>query len=264
MVTLTGYEVYIGKMEFHANHSHLGDRANWNMLLSLDGELKLGIGGCRLNIDPGTLFMIAPGQPRRFSVPEYWHTYFLHFNMDAHIQIPAKWPSVGPGVYAVVPNRDDFAQLRQVFDEIMHVCTIRRHGWYLLAYCLIQELILRGNMAGNAALGEHIEFTAKMLENLNNPRSIDDIAGKCAMSRSGFFTKFRATFGISPAKYREQQVMNKVQELLENSGMSIKEISREVGIGNPCSLSTRFKKAFGISPREFRSKHRADDTATHK
>ena len=79
MITYTGYEIYIGKCEYHTRHSHLGDRKNWNMLLSLEGEVKLTICGRRLTFGPGTLFMIEPGPPRRFSIAEYWQAYWLHF-----------------------------------------------------------------------------------------------------------------------------------------------------------------------------------------
>lgn len=255
----TGYEIYAGICEYRHSHSHLGHRDNCNVLLSLDGEVRLGIRGKRLEFGPGTLFMIEPGPQRRFQVPDHWQSYWMHFNMDAHIQIRPEWPAVGPGVYAVTPTGDDLNQLRLVFAEIIHICTVRRHGWYLLAYCMAQEVILRGNMACHAAaLGEHIELTAKMLENLSSPRSIDEIAGKCAMSRSGFFSKFRSTFGTTPAKYREQQILNQVQSLLEHSDLSIKEIARELNIGSSCYLSTRFKKAFGLSPREYRRHHRDD------
>ena len=262
MITYTGYEIYIGKSEYDGGHSHWGNRDNWNMLLSLEGEFRLGIGGKRLHIGPDVLFMIEPGPPRRFLVQKHWLTYWLHFNMDAHIHILPELPAVGEGVYSVDLVRDDFGAVRRVFEELFRVCNIRRHGWYLLAYHLVQELILRGNMACQATLGEHIETTAKMLENLDTSRSINDIAGKCAMSRSDFFVKFRSTFGTTPAKYREQQTLSQAQSLLENSDMSIKEIAQTLHICQPCYLASRFRKAFGVSPREYRRRHRAENAGS--
>lgn len=256
------YEIYIGKSDYSAFHNHAGDRGNWNMLLTLGGECRLAIGGDRLELAPDKLFMIEPGPPRRFTVRERWSAYWLHFNLDAHIQIRPEWPAVGRGVYSVTPSASDLEKLRAVFAEIMHVCTLRRNGWYLLAYNLVQELILRGNMACRSPLGEHIEYTARMLENLDASRNIDAIADSCAMSRSGFFAKFRSTFGTTPAKYRERQVLNQAQALLGNTDKSVKEIALELNMGSPGYLSTRFKKAFGISPREYRRKFRADDPAT--
>ena len=258
MADAAEHEVYGGVIERFANHSHFGDRANWNILLTLEGEVTLEIGGARLVFGPDSLILIKPGTPRRFVVRSHWKTCWFHFDMEPHIAARPEWPAVGPGVYAVTPPPDDLPRLRRAVEEIVCVSRRRRHGWYLLAYCLIQEVILRGNMAYRAAaLGEHIELTAKMLENLGSPRSIDEIADRCAMSRSSFFAKFRSTFGTTPGKYRERQLMTQTQALLENSDKSLKEIAQELGVGTPNYLSTRFRKAFGVSPREYRRRHRS-------
>lgn len=259
MADTAEHEIYGGKVEHCANHSHFGDRANWNILLTIEGEVRLEIGGERLVFGAGSLVLIRPGEPRRFTVPERWTALWFHFDLEPHIAARPEWPAVGPGVYAVTPPPDDLPRLRDAVEEIVCVSRRRRHGWYLLAYCLIQEVILRGNMAYRAAaLGEHIELTAKMLENLGSPRSIDEIADKCAMSRSSFFSKFRSTFGTTPGKYRERQLMTQAQTMLENSDRSLKEIAQELGVDSPNYLSTRFRKVFGVSPREYRRRHRGE------
>jgi len=261
MVIQTGYEVYVGKLDFRAAHSHYGDRRNWNLLLSLDGELRLEIDGRSLTVGPETLFMIAPGAPRKFVVASFWQTYFLHFNMDRHINVRPEWNESSPGVYTVLPTPADYAQMSRVFAEVYRVCSIRRHGWYLLAYTLIQELILLGNMACHAsALGEHIEPAARMLEDLDE--NISEIARKCSMSRTSFFNMFRSTFGTTPARYRERQMLIQAQALLENTDMSIKEIAQNLNIAHPCYLTARFHRAFGMSPREYRKSRRGEISRT--
>ena len=259
MVVKTGLEIYIGKLTYQTNHTHFGDRRNWNMLLSLGGEMELEINDRRLVIHPETLFLIAPGQLRRFRVIRTWSTYFLHFNMDAHINIRPDWSEACPDVYTVFLTHTDYVQLRRIFTDISRVCSIRRRGWYLLTYNLIQELILRGNMAYNAAaLGNYIDAAAQMLKEFDSPLSIDEIAQKCSMSRASFFAMFRSTFGESPAKYREQQMLLRTQYLLDDTDLSIKEIAQKLNIPHPSYLSARFTKAFGMSPREYRKRHRVE------
>ena len=258
MATVGEYGIYGGKIEHFAGHSHFGDRDNWNILLNQEGEVKLEILGSLLAFGADTLILIEPGPPRRFTVPKHWKGLWFHFDMEPRIVTRPEWPAVGPGVYAVTPPPDDLAKLRRTVEELVYTLRRRRPGWCLLAYCLAQEVILRGNMAHHAAaLGEHIELTAKMLENLAAPRRIGEIADRCAMSRSSFFSKFRSTFGTTPNKYRERQLMTQAQTLLENTDKSLKEISLELGIGTPGYLSTRFRKTFGVPPREYRKRHRA-------
>ncbi len=260
MICKTGYEIYVGKCTFSERHSHYGDRDNWNIVLTTAGEAKLTLGGQKLAMTPGSAFLIQPGPVRIFSVAEAWTSYWVHFNLDAHIPIAPEWPQLGDGVCAVSPERDDLAGIIELFGRLSGVCALRRHGWYLLAYCMVQELILRGNMAAHSALGEHIGDTAKMLENIRDDWHVDEIAQKCAMSRTGFFSKFKSTFGTTPVKYREQQLMTQVQSHLENSDMSLKEIAETMKLGSPSYLSTRFKRAFGLSPREYRRKHRGGES----
>ena len=257
MATLGEHEIYGGKIEHFTGHSHFGDRDNWNILLNLEGEVKLEILGSRLAFGADTLILIDPGPPRRFTVPKHWKGLWFHFDMEPRIATRPEWPAVGPGVYAVTPPPDDLPKLRRTVEELVYVSRRRRPGWYLLAYCLAQEVILRGNMAYHAAaLGKHIELTAGMLENLASPRRIGEIADKCAMSRSSFFSKFRSTFGTTPNKYREQQTLAQARSMLENSEKSLKEIALELGFSSPGYLSTRFSKAFGVSPREYRKRRR--------
>ena len=258
MICKTGYELYVGKCSFNKRHSHYGDRENWNIVLTASGEAKLAIDGRKFALKPGTVFLIRPGSVRTFSVAREWSSHWVHFNLDAHIQIAPEWPCLGDGVCAVSPERSDRDEIAALFERLAAVCSLRRHGWYLLAYCMVQELILRGNMAAHSALGEHIGDTATMLENIRDEWNVGEIAKKCAMSRSGFFSKFKSTFGTTPVKYREQQLMAQVQAHLENSDMSLKEIAETMRLGNPSYLSARFKRAFGISPRDYRKKHRGD------
>lgn len=251
------YEIYFGRKVFHGGHSHFGDRDSWNLLLPLSGLCRLSIRETRVMLEPATLYMIEPETVRRFSVLEEWECCWLHFKMEGRVHIHPEWPEPAPGVYAVALPESDFRKSCAIFEEIREVCSLRRHSWYLLAYCLIQELILRGNMCCCSAFDSgETKKVAALLDNLDDGMSIGEIAGKCALSRTGFFNKFRSTFGTTPARYREQQLMTRMQSYLEGTDLTIKEIARILKCENQFYLSTRFRKAFGISPSQYRKLHR--------
>jgi len=253
----TEQEIYLGRNAFPHGHSHRGDNGNWNLLLPISGECCLSIGSGQMMLESRTLYVIPPGQLRRFTVSGSWDCFWLHFNMEGRVQIQPEWPEAIPGVRAVVLTEDDFRKCFAVLEELYEVCSIRRHGWYILAYCLIQELILRGNMCCSSAFdNDEAKKIASLLDNLGDEPTIGEIATKCAMSRTGFFNKFKTTFGTTPAKYREQRLMMQVQSYLENTDLTVKEIAMKLNCENQFYLSARFKKFYGISPTEYRKKFR--------
>ena len=63
---------------------------------------------------------------------------------------------------------------------------------------------------------------------------------------------FKDIMGDSPINYLIRIRLSKAKELLENSKLSIKEISEAIGYNDPYYFSKLYKKYYGISP----SKHR--------
>jgi len=189
---------------------------------------------------------------------EDWEIHWIHFNLDSNVPFAPHWPTVIPGVFKLLPDKAEFRKFKSLFTEVRQNCRIRRLGWYRLAYCIVQEIILRGNMINESGLDfKHIELSAKVLENLRSVGDMGELAEKCSMSRATFFGKFKETFGVTPGEYREQQVLTRVRNLLETTNMSLKEIAGEMNYSNPFYLSLRFKKKFGVSPRDYRSRHKA-------
>lgn len=255
---VTGCELYSGLTEHYNNDKFWGHNRNWNLLLNQEGKFRLEINGRSTDFEKGSLVLIEPGPLRKFIVSENWQVQWIHFNLDLHVPFTSEWPSLIPGVFRLLPDKAEFGKFKSLFAEVRQICRIRRLGWYRLAYCLVQEIILRGNMLNESGLDpRHIEFAARMLENLGSVENMGELAEKCSLSRAGFFEKFKETFGVTPGEYREQQVLSRVQELLETTSMSLKEIAGVMKYDNVFYLSLRFKKKFGVSPREYRTRYRA-------
>jgi len=63
---------------------------------------------------------------------------------------------------------------------------------------------------------------------------------------------FKEVMGDSPINYLIQIRLSKSKELLENSKLSIKTISKMVGYDDPYYFSKLYKKYYGISPNKSR------------
>lgn len=124
---------------------------------------------------------------------------------------------------------------------------------------LIQILsVIARNVACNGsdispALNSIIKNVCKKMYleyNLNRP--ITEYAKFCNMSVSRFTHLFTASQGVSPKEYLIKLKITKAIELLENTDLSINEISKCVGTENQNYFSRYFKKYTGISPRKYR------------
>lgn len=249
----TGCEFYSGYSSLNPGIKFAGDAENWNLILPVSGSAFLKMNdACELQLLPGHLYLLQPGQQRQFSIREPWHTYWSHFNLDAHLQYKPEWNQIQPGIFSVELNAGEITKLIAVFSEIQTLCTNRAPGWYRLAYCLTQEIILRGNMVNqkNRISG----IAASLLEPLEQNRSVKDAAKQSALSKTAFYRQFQKTFGNSPAAYREQRLMNQAQALLEETTLTIKEIADQLEFANPAYFATRFRKHFGMTPKEYRAK----------
>ena len=63
---------------------------------------------------------------------------------------------------------------------------------------------------------------------------------------------FKATLGISPTKYLKSIRMQRAQDLLDHSFLSVKEIGMRVGMTDTSHFVRDFKKAYGLSPAQYR------------
>ncbi len=255
---LTGCELYAGEDRQKQGRHYFAHNRNWNLLLLEAGKLRVILGNKQYIFSAGDLVLLAPGLPRQFQVVDALEVRWIHFNLDAHLQYYPEWSQTGPGVYLLHPPLDEWSEFQHLFSEISRLCRIRLPGWYRLGYCLIQEILLRGNMLNEYGLDrEQIEFASQILQEFPSSASITELAERCSLSRAVFFRKFRKTFGMTPGQYREKQKLTSIRQQLENSTKSLKELAEIYGFDNPFYLSTRFRKMFGISPREYRRNYQS-------
>lgn len=88
--------------------------------------------------------------------------------------------------------------------------------------------------------------------NLDQEHSVSALAARAHMSERTFARRFKAETGTTPGAWINAQRVLKAQELLEDTGMTIDEVSRAVGFGQAVLLRHHFNRAVGISPAAYR------------
>lgn len=257
----TGCELIAGRSQFpemipQEANIWSGFSYNWNLILVVSGNGTLSKGGHNVALPEHSLTVIEPGEARSFIAGPVFETYWIHFDMNLYLDTEPKWNVIAPGVSQLLPDIHDYRLFLHLFRQVARAADQRQRGWYRFSYCLIQAILLRGNMISRQGFeAAQIKLAHTLLSNLQENISMDEIAGRCGMSRSSFFTKFTATFGMSPRLYRELHIMRRVQALLDNTNLSIGEICRRVNLPNAFYMSARFRKIHGISPTQYRKRH---------
>ena len=97
--------------------------------------------------------------------------------------------------------------------------------------------------------GENATSTDELQDML---QALEDIASSLGISYSFFRREFKRKCRISPGQFRLEQKLTKAKELLENTNMSIAEISSRLHFDCIGQFSTFFKKKTGTPPLEYR------------
>lgn len=87
--------------------------------------------------------------------------------------------------------------------------------------------------------------------------TVEDIAQNCGLNRNYFGKKFKEEFGKTPQEFLMRFRMTKATKLLENTQLSIGEISDAVGYNDQLHFSRAFKNTYGISPRQWRNTYKS-------
>lgn len=82
--------------------------------------------------------------------------------------------------------------------------------------------------------------------------AVKDIAGYLGYSEAYFCKRFKQAFGHSFVSYLTDFRMQRAEELMRTSRLSIKEIGKAVGYADPNYFTKVFRRVRGVSPSEFR------------
>lgn len=100
------------------------------------------------------------------------------------------------------------------------------------------------------------ELQEWMAEHLSNEMSVETLADKVAMSPRNFARVFTRETGITPGKYVEKLRLEAARRRLEETRMTLDEISDECGLGSADTLRRVFLRHFKTAPAEYRKSFR--------
>ena len=85
------------------------------------------------------------------------------------------------------------------------------------------------------------------------PLDVAALARRACVSPAHFSRRFKAAFGETPHQYVLSRRVERAQELLRNTDLSVSEICLEVGFRSLGSFSATFHRVAGVSPTAYRA-----------
>jgi AraC family transcriptional regulator len=90
---------------------------------------------------------------------------------------------------------------------------------------------------------------------LDKPVSLADVAASAGLTRMHFAAQFRAATGLRPHEYLLRRRIERAQEMLAGTGMSLVDVALSVGFQTQSHFTTVFKRYAGQPPRAWRESH---------
>ena len=103
-------------------------------------------------------------------------------------------------------------------------------------------------------LDRRVQKVQQMMRNSpSERRSLGEYAASVNLSVWRLCRIFRAQTGMSPIEYLRSLKMERARQLLQTSFLSVRDITRHVGLGDPSHFARDFKKTYGVTPTEYRN-----------
>jgi AraC-like DNA-binding protein len=86
------------------------------------------------------------------------------------------------------------------------------------------------------------------------PLDLDALALTAGISKYHFHRLFRAAYQCTPAAYLSERRVERAQDLLRATNLTVTEVCHAVGFASLGSFSSRFKEIVGETPRQFQQR----------
>ena len=214
------------------------------------------LNGEKYQIGENSIFFLTPEDFHRIETKDIKTAYYVNISfsksmIDSHIcdnfSLSAK----------VVSNPNNFVKgliekMETLFEKEDKFA--KNENYHLLNALLI-EIIKTGQTAGKSAQYMHPVIGKAMTYVLSYPErnfSLEDIAGLCHISPAYFSHIFHKETGKPFKKWLNQIKIEHTCRLLENSELSVLEISLECGFHSISHFGKIFKNTVGMTPKEYR------------
>ncbi len=231
------------------------------LIYCIDGRGWADMNGIHQTVVRNQYFIIPPGMSHRYGADNTnpWTIHWLHYSGDMAQHFTT---SVGSVISIQSPGRTGSRDRTHLFGEVYDTLQMG-YGmdnlefasaclWQLLASFKYWEHYQRNiEMAKHDMVKKSILF---MQDHINESLVLKNIASHCGYSVSHFSLMFRKKTTRSPIGYFISLKMQRACQMLDFTGMHIKEIAAELDFEDQFYFSRLFRKVIGESPLAYRKR----------
>jgi AraC-like DNA-binding protein len=89
------------------------------------------------------------------------------------------------------------------------------------------------------------------------PLDLDALAAAAGVSKYHFLRCFAAAYGRTPARYLAERRIERAQDLLRATNLTVTEVCMLVGYASLGSFSSRFRQLVGVPPSAYQARYAA-------
>ena len=218
-----------------------------------------GRSGAEHLLAPGDTVVWLPGAPHDFGClaeDRTWEILWVHARPREHWPRLTSWLALAPGV-RWVPSPDP--QLRMRITEALADTVASAHARTTHAVPLAMNALERALLWLDAAspgldqldgrVHDALDFVAR---HMHQPLDVAAIATAVNLSPSRLSHLFTEQIGVPPSRYIEQRRLERAQQLLASTSMTVGAIARASGFSSQFYFATRFKHHTGVDPSTWR------------
>ncbi len=211
-------------------------------------------------LEPGKLYLIPPLKPADyFTLDSPLEQYFIHFyaKFDNNISIYSLMD-----FYDAI-ELDNLDVVKYMFSRLNEIYTAPTDFLMVEADSITKyllSLMRKDNDKDITNMIKNIKPFAPVInyleKNYSKKVTLKEMADIVHLQPTYFSTAFKNIFGLSPIEFLISKRLDKAQELLFFTGLSVKEIAYGTGFNDEFYFSRIFKKYLGISPVKYRNRRK--------
>jgi AraC-like DNA-binding protein len=218
--------------------------------------------GVARRVEPGSAFFAVVPSAHRYYLPaesEGW-TFFYLILMHAYIarRMIERLKATGP-ILTLAPAGEVVNAAATLYDGVCRQSFRDEFDWEAAMF----DLLLAFERACNQRLYEQptrdkllADVRERVLRQIGRSIDIATLADDWRMSRSHFGHYFKATTGLSPARFITDVRLEQVTKLLAGTDEKLETIARQTGFADANHLCKVFRRHLQVSPGEYRRQMR--------